>query len=261
MNNSPGYLLQKFFKEKFNDNEKTLREIDDHLYEEGELLHHMNMSGINYLIRRLINTAEFYKRKYDPAKFSQTLYLDKLREFLEYNTRFNEQEVDTIITYCINSIDTKRQQRKGTKRKILKVGKESGNARCYICGKELIFEYDDAYSAEVEHIWPLVVGGNSEESNLKLSCKKCNKAKDYYIDSSDFHFEEITLFNLESDPNFNSAFKWKFRVAVWAKSNYSCLICQRPAEKGELNFSRENKNDSWHFLNINTYCDKHYRKD
>lgn len=261
MNESPGYQLQKFFLEKFNNEENVLTEIDKHLYEDGELLHHMNMSGINYLIRRLINTTEFYKRIYDPDKFSQSLYIDKLRGFLEYNTRFNEHEIDTIITYCINSIDIKRSQRKGTKRKILNAGKNSGNARCYICGKELIFDSEDVYSAEVEHIWPLAMGGSNEESNLRLSCKKCNKVKDYYIDSSDFHFEEISLFNVESDPNFNIAFKWKFRVAVWAKSNYSCLICKKPAEKGELNFSRKNKSDSWHFLNINTYCDKHFSKD
>lgn len=43
---------------------------------------------------------------------------------------------------------------------------------CAYCGKHLPFD-----SFHIDHVIPLAKGGNNEESNLTVSCPKCNRKK------------------------------------------------------------------------------------
>jgi hypothetical protein len=50
----------------------------------------------------------------------------------------------------------------------------------------------------------------------------------------------------------------EYEIALWAKSNFKCKICGKPASNvGKLKLSRINLDDSWHFLNIDAYCEQH----
>lgn len=118
------------------------------------------------------------------------------------------------------------------------------------------------YSIQIEHIWPKEMGGKDDDDNLKAACEQCNQSKQSYIDASDFHYEEICLITDKTDNNFETELNWQYRVALWAKNNYECVRCGKPAQyKGTLEFVRSNPNDSWHFLNIDTYCEDHIPKN
>jgi hypothetical protein len=50
--------------------------------------------------------------------------------------------------------------------------------RCYMCGRQLTQKGDDVDRATVEHLWPLSLGGSSDEGNLIAACKKCNHGRE-----------------------------------------------------------------------------------
>jgi 5-methylcytosine-specific restriction endonuclease McrA len=50
--------------------------------------------------------------------------------------------------------------------------------RCYMCGRQLTQKGDDVDRATVEHLWPLSLGGSSDEGNLIAACKKCNGGRE-----------------------------------------------------------------------------------
>lgn len=109
-----------------------------------------------------------------------------------------------------------------------------------------------------DHIFPRTMGGATAEFNLKVACKSCNESKSEYIDSTDFHYEQICFASEKNTESFNVELERKYKIAIWAKSQYSCSICGKPAvEVGRLDFGRINLNDSWHFLNIEAYCSDH----
>ncbi|NJK38818.1 MAG: HNH endonuclease [Oscillatoriales cyanobacterium SM2_3_0] len=141
----------------------------------------------------------------------------------------------------------KRRKRKSKKKDLIKNRIE---ILCYVCGKSL--EED---KVEVEHMWPKSMGGITLSSNLKVCCSECNKNKEQYIDASDFHYEQISLGTRKSDDSFEREFRGVYKVALSAKSDYSCSLCGQPVEVvGRLNFVQRNPNDSWHFLNIDGIC-------
>lgn len=45
---------------------------------------------------------------------------------------------------------------------------------CYLCGKQLDLNSTDV---QVDHVYPVSLGGDSIPNNLKLTCKMCNQAK------------------------------------------------------------------------------------
>ncbi len=57
-----------------------------------------------------------------------------------------------------------------------KIREEMG--RCYMCGRQLTQKGDDVDRATVEHLWPLSLGGGSNEENLIAACRKCNLGRE-----------------------------------------------------------------------------------
>lgn len=50
--------------------------------------------------------------------------------------------------------------------------------RCYMCGRQLTQKGHDVDRATVEHLWPLSLGGRSDEENLIAACRKCNEGRE-----------------------------------------------------------------------------------
>jgi len=263
---NPGQRLQEFFKRLYpfdsNDKRSVIAKIDAALLADNQFAELVYESSINYIIRRFITVAQFLRRKYDPKEYPPERYIRELGQFLNYYTNIPRTEVDSLRTLLMDCIDAANHKPSQTTiKQILKKAKEDG-ARCYICGCELVFnDPTSPQNAEVEHIWPNSMGGMNEAPNLKVACRSCNQHKKDYIDSSDFHYEEICLTTSENEEPFLQEFKGDYRIALWAKHSYSCAICGEPASRlGELKFARQEPHDSWHFLNIDAYCDRHIPK-
>ncbi|MEI6442701.1 MAG: HNH endonuclease [Nostocales cyanobacterium ELA583] len=229
--------------------------IDDALIAEGNFSNLVYESSINYLLRRLINTAEYLRRKYESDIFPPEQFLFELRRFITENTHIESDKVEIILSLLKLCIDAKDKELKSPrKRRIFKNAQQNDQLCCYICGKEL----EKREEVQVEHIWPKAMGGATEDFNLKLCCSYCNNAKKNYIDATDFHYEQICLVSDKDDKYFSTELKREYKIAIWAKNNYSCSVCNKPAlSVGKLNFGRLNQDDSWHFLNIEAYCNEH----
>ncbi len=50
---------------------------------------------------------------------------------------------------------------------------ERDMATCYMCGRRLAIE-----DITIDHVVPRSLGGNDEDSNLKVACEPCNNRKD-----------------------------------------------------------------------------------
>lgn len=56
--------------------------------------------------------------------------------------------------------------------------------------------------------------------------------------------------------NIYTEFRREYKIALWAKHDYKCKKCGEDISVvGRLRFRRSDVNDSWHFLNINGYCE------
>jgi 5-methylcytosine-specific restriction endonuclease McrA len=256
---NPGIELRKFFENLYPINsgdgsqqESFLDKIDQSLNAEGDLTKLVYDSIIRYLIRRFINTSEFIRRLYQSDSYPEEFYIEKTREFIQSETNIQGSDSEKLLAILQLCISEKNKNRRSINKKkfISKFYAEDSEILCYICGKSLTID-----ELEIEHKWPKTMGGSYAEENLKASCKECNKVKESFIDSSDFHYEHISLSLLEEDDYFKSQFKRIYKIALCSRHSYSCSICGQPTELvGRLNFVRKNENDSWHFLNINTIC-------
>lgn len=262
---SPGQQLQFFLRQLYptDSQEKTTfaNSIDDALQANGEVAELIYNSTINYMLRRLINTASFIKRKCDRNNQPEEKFIVELRKFIQENLNLsNNQEIEKLHTLLRECLNVRKKEITPTRKKSIRKIAQTNNEKCYICGCELDYENEQKYNfAEVEHIWPQSMGGLSEGENLQICCLKCNKAKKNYVDSSDFHYEEISLVSDEAQQYFSTEMERRYELALWSKNQFKCLICKKPASYvGKLRFKRRNLEDSWHFINIDTYCDLHY---
>jgi len=266
---NPGFLLKEELSKiiQYDPAEKAgfITRVDDALLAEGQLSRIIYESTLNYLVRRLITVAEYFKRKYYDTTDSDNEYWSKLRLYLRDYTNIPASKQERVFSILLRCVwERNRVPSDGTHNAVIKRAK-SQNARCYICGREVIYDRhgDDPYNqrAEVEHIWPKTLGGSNNETNLTIACERCNKMKDDYIDYSDFHYEEVCAVTDESmGKSFPDDFNWSYRLPVLAKSGFVCAEdgCDRdPRLHGELQLQRVDPFDSWHFLNVDAYCDRH----
>lgn len=252
---NPGLALREFLQQlcpfELGTETSFVSHIDFVFKAEGSLSKLLYESTINYLVRRLVNTAEFLRRKYESDDFPEGRFVEELRKYLTNEARFRESDVERLLVTLQLCLDCKKQNRKPRKNRFIsrKFPKDA-NLLCYICGKSLTLE-----EIQIEHKWPKTLGGSSKDLNLKISCCSCNAEKQSYIDGSDFHYEYICLSTDEGDESFSREFKRIYKIALSAKHDYKCTLCGKSAESvGRLNFVRRNLSDSWHFLNIDTIC-------
>lgn len=253
-------ILEELFPSDFSSGQSCVNKIDSALLAEGELASLVYRSTINYLLRRLISTAVYIDKKREKEGLPKFGVQNELRNFINRNLVIrNKSTVEKIVALLIECIKAKEET---TPSSVVKAVKSRGETLCYICGRQLNFATKSQMdSAEMEHVFPRNLGGSSKaEDNLKYGCFKCNQGKKSYADDSDYHYEEICLMTDEEldEESFKKSFEHTYKLAIRSKNQYSCHICNEPAVKrGELHFARRNPEDSWHFLNIDTYCAKH----
>lgn len=235
-----------------------LSRIDEAMNANGELALLTYSSLINYTTRRLITVSAYIKRKYSGDDYPSEYYIEKIREHLEVNTRIPSDQREKVLALLLECLAARsRKVQQNVKRRMRQDAQDNG-LKCYICGCDMDFALNDEFlAAVIEHLWPNSMGGDRHTTNLRVSCKKCSDNKRSYIDSSDFHFEEMCLVDEEGDDDFSKKLTRQFKIAVWTKSQYSCILCGKPASQGSLGFARRDPNDNWHFLNMDAYCDEH----
>lgn len=261
---NPGEELREVLKELFPADVKDnsfISKIDYIVQADGELIDLVYNSTINYLLRRLILTADFLKRQGEKDNRQNDVFITKLRAFLKDDMHFQEKHIGRISVLILECLDKRKKEvPSSTKDKIRKKAKND-NKPCYICGSELEFDLKKERShnlVQVEHKWPRAMGGASNDFNLEVACSTCNSKKSDYIDASDFHYEKICLVSDENDEYFSTEMKREYELALWAKREFKCSICGKTSSVGgKLKFARKNPNDSWHFLNIDIFCEKH----
>lgn len=225
-------------------------DLDRLLKADGELARTVYLSTIDYVVRRLITAARMmYRKQIDP--FNSTTYVRELRDYLVYYTTIpgNQREkIMTLLRKCVDESESSGPTQ-STKDRVRKNAR-GRDLKCHICGGS-----PSQADYEVEHIWPRSLGGASTDRNLEMACPECNRAKQDYMDGSDFHYEEICLVSDEDSPSFPTDFKGIYRVAVSAKQLYRCASCKKLfSEVGEMSFVRRNQHDTWHYLNIQAIC-------
>lgn len=252
---SPGRRLRDLLRTIYplENTDSFVSKIDHALNAEGDLVSYSYESLINYMTRRFINTAEYIRRKF---KKDERGFLLELKSFVRNNTRIPRNQVDRVtelLRQCSEAVNDSITE--GEVRDSIRQARDDGML-CYICGCKLEFLDRDSLSfAEAEHHWPHQMGGINEKTNVKAACRRCNRDKKNYIDSSDYHFEHISLKTEQDDDSFSSEFRREYRIAVWAKNDFCCMNCGQPASRvGELVFTRREPSDIWHFLNIEAYC-------
>lgn len=267
----PGILLEQVLNEIFkpkNQQEKSFIENIDYIFSaEGEIEKLAYESLVNYLIRRLVNTGDYIRRQLlqeanlliESEKEQMDVWgvlYERLRIFFRYQTRLSEEDAERIIAALVPCIRIKNQDPKIKKVKRSKVvskqAQSNGELRCYICGCSTTKE-----ESVVEHSWPKAFGGSKSLENLRIACDTCNKIKDNHIQTTDFHYERISLASHENESGFLAELNRVnfYKIALWARSDYSCTVCGKRAEEiGQLDFTRKNSGDSWHFVNIDAVC-------
>ncbi|MBD1899181.1 HNH endonuclease [Trichocoleus sp. DQ-A3] len=263
---NPGQALKLFLKELYPPSQRdqtcSIFKMDDALASDGRLFELAYESSINYLIRRLLTTTEYLSNKFNPAEYPSGRYIEEVRRFLKEYTHIPRNKTEKLLILLLDCLREKfKEPSATTKRNLIRRARDTGQ-RCYICGCSLDFEQENLYnSAIIEHVWPRSLGGASDNTNLRVSCKRCSEIKSNYIDVADFHYEEICLSSDKNSVHFFNSLEWEYRIAILMKNSFSCVICgKEPAYEGELEFCRQETEDSWHFLNVDTYCSQHARE-
>lgn len=260
---SPGEKLRELLAEiyPYDDRGRSIIYIERMDYDfaaDGEMLRFTYQSSLNYLVRRLI-TLSVYIYKVNSNNLARD-YRREIENHLQNYTRLNPTQIKSIskiLSECVQAVNKSGYE----KRKVIEHAK---NRRfyCFTCGTSLNFEDEESWNyATVDHLWPRSMGGHGEIDNLKAVCKSCNNSyKENYIDASDFHYEEIALTCISYEEYVRERER-QYELAVLAKTNYKCAICDSPAHYiGELRIGRIDPKDSWHFHNLQAYCSRHFPK-
>lgn len=258
---NPGEVLRGFLVNIYPLKEHTfVHEMDDDFMSDGELVKTFYYSCINYLVRRLITTAEHYRRRFPPDLHGSNRYKSELKKFLKDYTRYNDRQLDKLVTLLHECLAASDRLPSPTTISKKRARASEQNHYCYICGREVNYQHSGEHNnATIDHIWPRAMGGLSDNDNLQVACEACNsRYKKDYIDAADFHFEEISLISTSYEEYSGKEKNRAYEVAVFARTNYKCAVCGQPAYRlGELKIGRIEPNDSWHFLNLQAYCSEH----
>ena len=252
-------LLQKLIPFEPSAKMSFIDRIDNTLIADGEFARLAYASCLNYLIRRLITTSEFLKRKYSGDQFRSDEYVQVIRRFIRDYTRISPAQVEPMLSLILACLEERNRAPNQTTKDRIRAEAKRTDMYCYLCGRAIEFDQPDQYNSfDAEHKWPKAMGGKNARFNLKQVCRRCNRVKADFIDYADFHYEEMCLVSDKTSESFSNDLKWDYRVALWAKNDFRCVVCNKPAEAvGELLFARREPTDSWHFLNIDAYCSEH----
>src|SRR5262249_14785902 len=144
--------------------------IDAALMADGAFSEIIYNSTINYLTRRLITTARYFKRKSERDGLSERDFIYNLRKFLKYQIRIPGDKIELI--HALLSASVKVSSRGPTPKTLRRIKRKGGT--CHLCRGPLNMNEPEKYdSATVDHTWPNSMGGSNEDQNLRLSCLRC----------------------------------------------------------------------------------------
>jgi 5-methylcytosine-specific restriction endonuclease McrA len=233
---------------------------DNFLRSEGNITQIFYHATIDYILRRLIRTAQYFDRLIIRNNLPDSYLWTKIREFIQYELNVPNRFQEKIVTLLIECVQmSKRDPTQKTKDRVRQRAASQGTPRCYLCGRMVSDIPNLPESATVDHVWPQSLGGPSEDFNLLVACRRCNEAKDEHLRAEDFHYEKMALQVDEDDDNsFSTSFGHDFQVAASLRYNGRCYQCYRPLRyRGEAKYARLNSHDSWHFLNVAVFCAEH----
>lgn len=102
---------------------------------------------------------------------------------IEIVNRFKHKRVFSTEEYnlrnkALHEYHVKYGYEKGKRPKISKTKRKrifkKCNDKCVYCGKRLTL---GTFDACIDHIIPIAKGGNNEDDNLVVACRKCNSSK------------------------------------------------------------------------------------
>jgi hypothetical protein len=251
---NPGQKLQALLMEIYPFEHTSMGEkMDFDIRADGEFEKLLYFSSINYLVRRFITTAKFFYRKYPRKDYGEDRFRLELEKYFNDFTGYKVklEEIIIILVSCVENSEKKLSP--GQKKKIEVTEKD---ANCYICGEE--YNNSPHGALTIDHVWPKALGGDGSRGNLRGAHSVCNNQyKQDFIDSSDFHYEEISLVHVSRAEYYLSRNN-QYETAIFSKTNYCCSVCGKSAQEiGKLYIGRKDPNDSWHFLNLLAFCVQH----
>lgn len=267
---NPGQELQSALERLYPfDPAKTIEMIDHDFMSDGEISQVARKSAVNYVLRRLITTAEHHRRKFPVDKFGEARYVVEFRKFLRDFTRYKPKDIEKIVEVISRCLLVSDHNISDGRRNQMKKSVREQNLKCYMCGGDMAATTADLEPESrdktamsnlltADHVWPRSMGGLSEEINLRAACARCNTERQNTIDAYDAHYEEMSFLAVHYEDYEEKEKRRKFEIAVFAKTNFTCYLCKNPAARiGKLFVGRIEPSDSWHFMNLAAYCSIH----
>jgi len=126
--------------------------------------------------------------------------------------------------------------------------------RCEICGKRFLRKD----KASLEHVLPLSLGGDDNETNWQLLCKRCNNDKSslFGITSVDRVRLMVTdkIFKYRTIEEQILAVPKNYRYLVMERDKRSCSDCSNTCRSIELYVTINSRDEIVHFDNLYTLC-------
>lgn len=262
---SPGeklfiWILDRYKKLKAGDSSWITRISQD--FDLEDLEKYLLRSTSFMLLRKLIWNALFYINTYVDLDQSRQCFD---RDYLVRCLGFNSQERREILKMTFDCVAERNRDISNGLLNRLKAEAKLTGSRCSLCGREINYEANGEYNSfSLDHIWPRSLGGNSDEWNLRTSCKQCNDKRQNLADSCDVHYEHFhisVMDDSEDKTNFKKEFEWKYRFAALFKSDLKCEMCGVPISQagGEFDFIPIRTEEIINMFNVKTVCSKHIK--
>lgn len=265
---TPGIQLKNYLQSLYPkagiDDQNVYNRIDADFFYDGNLSAVIYSSALNHLLRRLVKTADYFRRMPPAQNIDSVPYRERMKAYFRNHTDFDDKTINELIVLLRRCLAVSPHISDGTRNRLLRSAK-SRSFNCYLCGTTIDYEHDDQQNSyTLDHHWPNSLGGFSTEDNLSVSCANCNNnLKGDFIDGSDYHYEHIcfqttTYSEFEQLKQYTPKEAGRYELAIFAKSNHQCSVCAKPASiAGKLFVDRISPDDSWHFFNLTAYCTKH----
>lgn len=127
--------------------------------------------------------------------------------------------------------------------------------RCEICG----IKFNNEFETSLEHVMPLSLGGDDNETNWQLVCKRCNHDKDSLFGISNIDrisvYVQNKLYKYQKIEEQILAVPKNYRYLVIERDNRKCCCCSNDSSTSELYVSIKDVNDMVSYDNLYTLCE------
>ena len=222
---------------------------------------------ISYIHARRVTRAR--QIDLETADFPEDARQDRLADMVEEIVTVDERRRQDIA-WLLSRISSRIRRNGATlttaqRRQVVDFATDN-NHRCYICGRGLHYpglphpdrEMDNANyrSFEIDHMFSKTQGGSRSRANLAGCCESCNKYKDAKLSFADEAIE--LLFTASVDmAKVVKIFHAKPRFLILWRQKGECSRCAikfHDASDERLFLFRKNREDAYHFMNVEIAC-------